>query len=381
MSSNANSLPAWLQQQAQRQPRGIALRHKHLGVWQVRRWATLDAEVRALAAALAAHGFAAGAELLVLSRPRPEALLLALAAQWLGGAAALLDPLDAGEAQVGLLRELNPDFVFAEGLDELLRVQRAGLRPTLLLYAEARGLSEWQGSATQAYAALLATPAASQFEAQARGAEVAFVFYRQTAQGGLERHTLSHAELLDEGQRLVRAEGLGAGEEALAARAFAAAGQARYLLAPWLIAGFRLNFPESLETRDRDRRELGPSLLLGTRETYGRLYAQALQRMPLPGSLARRLLDWALADRPGLLRASLGHWLLRRPLRDVLGFSRTRVPLLVGAPLAAEAQRFFAALGVAPRAWPLAESWQAAPPRRAETTWPRGQEPLMEPSR
>ncbi|MNR37341.1 hypothetical protein D3C85_1553490 [compost metagenome] len=61
-------------------------------------------------------------------------------------------------------------------------------------------------------------------------------------------------------------------EEALAARAFAASGQARYLLAPWLLAGFRLNFPERLETRDQDRRELGPSLVLGTRETYGRLH-------------------------------------------------------------------------------------------------------------
>ena len=54
-----------------------------------------------------------------------------------------------------------------------------------------------------------------------------------------------------------------ASEEALAARVFAASGQARYLLAPWLSAGFCLNFPEALATRDTDRRELGPTLGAG----------------------------------------------------------------------------------------------------------------------
>lgn len=356
------TLPEWLQWQARQQDAGIALRHKRLGVWQVRRWAQVADEVSTLADALQARGFASGSTLAILSRPRPEALLAALAAQWLGGVAALFDPLEAAGDQLELLRELQPEFVFAEGLEELQRLRAAALAPRLAFYADGRGVSEEEGGA-QAYARLLAEASAHQAAPQAHAERSAFAFYRRGVDGGHEQQRISHAELLREGRRLVGVEQLGTGEEALAARAFAAGGQARYLLAPWLIAGFRLNFPESLATRDNDRRELGPTLVAGTRETYGRLYELALARLPQPGTLQRRLVDWALARRPGLLRRTLGHALVRRPLRDVLGFSRTHAPLLVGEPLAEEAQQFFAGLGVAVRTWPDPAEWQRPPQR------------------
>ncbi|SFB21268.1 AMP-binding protein [Azotobacter beijerinckii] len=357
------SLPEWLQWQAHRQGEGIALRHKRLGIWQARNWAQVDAEVRGLAGALQVRGFAGDAQLVVLSRPRPEALLAALAAQWLGGSAALLDPLEPAAGQQELLRELQPDFVFAEGLEELERLRGAGVAPRLAFYADARGVKAQAGE--QDYARLLAGSGAAQT------GRCAFAFYRRGADGRRERQQISHAELLREGRRLVQAEQLGADEEALAARAFAAGGQARYLLAPWLIAGFRLSFPESLATRDNDRRELGPTLVAGTRETYGRLYAQVQARLPPPGSAQRRLVDWALARRPGLLRQVLGHWLVRRPLRDVLGFSRTRAPLLVGEPLPQDVQAFFAGLGVTVRAWPDPAEWHrpSAHPAPAVGGW------------
>ncbi|TKD38901.1 AMP-binding protein [Azotobacter chroococcum] len=353
------SLPEWLQWQARRQGEGIALRHKRLGIWQARSWAQVDAEVRGLAGALQVRGFAGDAQLVILSRPRPEALLAALAAQWLGGSAALLDPLEPAAGQQALLRELQPDFVFAEGLEELERLRGAGLAPRLVFYADVRGVKAQAGE--QDYARLLPGSGTVQPELLARTGRCAFAFYRRGADGRRERQQISHAELLREGRRLVQAEQLGADEEALAARAFAAGGQARYLLAPWLIAGFRLNFPESLATRDNDRRELGPTLVAGTRETYGRLYAQVQARLPPPGSAQGRLVDWALARRPGLLHRLLGHALVRRPLRDVLGFSRTRAPLLVGEPLPQEVQAFFAGLGVAVRAWSDPAEWHSPP--------------------
>lgn len=353
------SLPEWLQWQAHRQGEGIAVRHKRLGIWQARSWTQVDAEVRGLAGALQVRGFAGDAQLVVLSRPRPEALLAALAAQWLGGSAALLDPLEPAAGQQELLRELQPDFVFAEGLEELERLRGAGLAPRLAFYADVRGVKAQAGE--QDYARLLAGSGAARPELPAQTGRCAFAFYRRGADGRRERQQISHGELLREGRRLVQAEQLGAHEEALAARAFAAGGQARYLLAPWLIAGFRLNFPEGLATRDNDRRELGPTLVAGTRETYGRLYAQVQARLPPPGSAQGRLVDWALARRSGLLRQMLGDWLVRRPLRDVLGFSRTRVPLLVGEPLPQEVQAFFAGLGVAVRAWPDPAEWHSPP--------------------
>ncbi|WP_044875260.1 AMP-binding protein [Pseudomonas sp. LFM046] len=368
------TLPAWLAHQARQRPTGIALRHKRLGVWQVRNWAQVQAEVLALAGALRAAGFGPGAQLAILSRPRPEALFAALAAQWLGGTAAPFDPLEEAAGQATALRQAGADFVFAEGLEEILRVRQSDLAPTWLAYADGRGLVDPQVRAGALdYGRLLAAEA--EYGAPpVRAEDIAFAFYRQRV-AGVEQQSFSHAELLQEGERLVRGERLSEREDALAARAFAASGQARYLLAPWLLAGFRLNFPERLETRDQDRRELGPSLVLGTRETYGRLHELVRQRLPLPGSLRRRLVDWALEPDGGALRSLLGQPLVRRPLRDVLGFSRTRVALLVGAPLDEETRRFFTGLGIEVRNWPAAERWH--PVRGRDVTgWPSGQPQL-----
>ena len=361
-NTQSDTLPQWLQQQARQQGTGIALRHKRLGVWQVRTWRQLAAEVEHLAIALQVRGFVPGANLVIVSRPRPEALIAVLAAQWLGGVAALLDPLEAAAAQVPLLRELHSEWVFAEGHEEIQRLRAAGLAPRLLIYADGRGMAEVsQAGDTLAFAQLL-LGSDHRLEPQARAERTAFTFYRLGAGQRIEQQRISHAELLKEGWRLVHSEQLGRQEEALAARAFAAGSQARYLLAPWLIAGFRLNFPENLATRDQDRRELGPTLVAGTRETYERLHAQVLARLPEPGSWRRRLVDWALVAHPGALQRHLGYWLIRRPLRDVLGFSRTRAPLLVGEALAPPTLAFFQALAIEVRTWPDPAQWHRPAP-------------------
>lgn len=79
------TLPQALLLQAHTRGSAIALRYKHLGIWHTRSWSELAHEVNRLAAALQARNFRQHDDLLIISQARPEALLLALAAQWLGG--------------------------------------------------------------------------------------------------------------------------------------------------------------------------------------------------------------------------------------------------------------------------------------------------------
>jgi long-chain acyl-CoA synthetase len=134
------------------------------------------------------------------------------------------------------------------------------------------------------------------------------------------------------------------------------------LLSPWLLAGFTLNFPENLATRDTDRRELGPTLVAGTAATYQRLYTLTQSRWPLPNSWQFSFVAWALrvSQQRVPLLATLAQGLVILPLQDVLGLRRTRVPLLVGEPLSAEAEQFFRAIGIQVRGWPEASVWQAS---------------------
>jgi hypothetical protein len=338
------TLPQALLLQAATRGSAIALRYKQLGIWQVRHWSDLARDVSHLAAALHERGFGRGDDVLIISHARAEALLLALAAQWLGGSVTLLDP-DVDHRQ--LLARLKPAFVLAETLDAVQQIRRAEQAPPLLLYVDGRGVNTADAGLI-AYAGFTAGIVSEPPAPVSEPSAIAFIFH-PVAGGQPQR--LSHRQLLEGARKLVAREQLGADEEALAARVFAASGQARYLLAPWLSAGFRLNFPEALATRDTDRRELGPTVVLGTRESYARLEQWARERLPLPGTLSHRLYRWAMLPNANPVRRWLGHWLIRRPLLDVLGMSRLRVPLLVGPPLTQESAEFFGALGVRPGNW------------------------------
>lgn len=361
------TLPSWLELQADCRGDEVALRHKREGVWRERTWSEVLAEVSRVAGGLQHLGFRAQDRLVVISHPRPEALLASLAAQWLGGHAVLLDPHDEVVGQLRLIAELEPQFVFAEGREQVERLVDADRTPDLVVYADGRGMRATRAAKAgdgcadaglMAYGDLIEQGRGAEIGLRARAGEAAFSIYRRDAQGEVHVQVLRHDELLGHGRSLVRREQLGANEEAFAARAFAASAQARYLVAPWLIAGFTLNFPESLATRDNDRREIGPTLVAGTRSTYQRVEHWARERLPQHGTWQRSFVDWALAGRSGFLRRVLGYWFVQRPLRDVIGFTRTRTPLIIGEPLPEESRRFFAALGVDVRAWPEAVGWQ-----------------------
>jgi long-subunit acyl-CoA synthetase (AMP-forming) len=339
------TLPQALLLQAETRGSAIALRYKRLGIWHVRSWSELAQDVRRLAAALHQRGFSRSDDLLIISQARSEALLLALAAQWLGGSVTLLNPdLDNRP----LLTRLKPAFVLAEALDAVQQVRSTESPPRVLLYLDGRGLNTAEDRELSAYAELSVGVTADAPVPVGDSAATAFVFHPD---GHGHPQRLSHGQLLEGARKLVARESLSAREEALAARVFAASGQARYLLAPWLSAGFCLNFPEALATRDTDRRELGPTLVLGTRESYARLEFWARERLPLPGTFSHRLYRWALVPDVNIVRRWLGHWLIRRPLLDVLGLSRLRVPLLVGPALSQESAEFFGALGIHPGNW------------------------------
>lgn len=359
----AQTLPGWLQVQAHRRPHEIAIRRKIGGRWVERRWAELEKEVAQLAKMLALRGFGSGDSLILLTRARPESLLLALAAQWLGGSASMINPELDTEELLNLLTHLPLRFLFLEDSQQAERIQTLWERraqPDLLLHTEEK---EWQAIrlSHQIHYPDLAeqAPQIPLPEQKARADEIAFTFYQPQGNKAPLTLSLTHRDIVSEGQRVVQAQELTEREEALASRSFAAGGQARYLLAPWLIAGFCLNFPESLASRDRDRRELEPTLMLGAKDSYTRLAGLLKTQLDQQRSLGRYLADWAFDPDLQGLRRLLVDQLVHRPLVKWLGFARIRNALLVGEPLAPETSRIFQALGIEIRNWPDWSQWEA----------------------
>lgn len=129
------TLPQALLRQAHTRGSAIALRYKRLGIWHERSWSEVAHEVSQLAAALHQRSFGPDDNLLILSQARPEALLLALAAQWLGASVTLLDPERDNRA---LLAELRPRFVLVQDLQALQQLGERGV----VVFLDGRGLSQ-----------------------------------------------------------------------------------------------------------------------------------------------------------------------------------------------------------------------------------------------
>ncbi|WP_298609786.1 AMP-binding protein [uncultured Thiothrix sp.] len=365
MSNYPHTLTELLVYQSEQQPQGIALRYKQRGIWQTKTWKELSEVLEKLAAALIECGFGSDDSLVLITPPSSEALLLALAAQALGGKAIPLDPQLSNTELVTLLKHIDSPFLFIADTSWLQRIAAYRCELDVCIYAQ--GQDRINARYVLAYTELLESNrrvSAASFVAQANG--TAFRFYRFNADHQPEQQSFSHEWLVTHAQQLVEHEQLYEQDEVLLTRAYAAPEQARYLLAPWLVAGFRLNFPELLETRDTDRREIGPSFILGKKSTWERLIQITEQRLPKPGTWARRWIDSSLQAPPSswlkrLHYYTLGYWLVRRPLKDVLGISRTRVPLLIGEPLTPEAQAWFQRLGLDIRIYPEYQQWQVAP--------------------
>lgn len=361
------TLPAWLRHQAQHRPHALALRHKRLGAWHASSWQALATTVERLAAGLTERNFAAGDGLLLVSQPREQALLLSLAAQWSGGVAIPLDPQLDDEVLRAAVRHLKPRFVFAEDdrqVDRLLALSQH------VIDANLRDLPAHPHPSVIDYRTL-ASRRNDAFAPVAHEHGDAFGFLRVDEDGRLVEQRFTHAALVHEARHLALAEKLHAGDEAFAARGFAAAAQARYLIAPWIVSGFRLNFPESLETRDNDRRELAPTLVAGTRETYARVAQLVDDRLPGRRSWRRKLIGRALRKQAGFPERTFTWWFVARPLREVIGFSRTHAALVVGAALDDKTAALFDALRVDVHPWPDAGNWQRVTSASADAPQPR----------
>lgn len=344
------TLPGWLLEQARRRASAVALRQKRLGIWHERTWSVLADEIARAAAALEADGFGAGDVLALLGHPCAEAVVLMLAAQWLGGVAAPLPIEVEADALAGMLRTLAPKVAHGEDQEQVDRLLAAGFDGVRLIFADGRGLHAYGEATLAAYPAWLASGAERRVPpVSASAGGVAIRYAGSSAWDGADVDVLHHGDLVIGAESLLQAARLSEKDTAFAGRRFAPAGVVRYLLAPWLVGGFSINVAEGLESRDRDRREIGPTLVVGAAHTYARLRARMEARLPSVGS------RWGSWLARALTPAGSG-WLVRllvlSPLREVAGLARVRTAILIGPSADDATVEFFRCLGIELQHWP-----------------------------
>jgi long-chain acyl-CoA synthetase len=340
------------------------VRAKRHGIWVVRSWRDIAADVRAVARSMLAQGIGPGDVVAVVSENLPEVYVAEYAAHSVGAAVTCLYP-DVSPSELRyVLGHSGARLLIAEDqeqVDKFLSLDADGAgKVERVIYIDRRGL--WQGTDARlvAYADFAREgerdAAARDGELQRRieGAsdtDIAALCYTSGTTGAPKGVVLTHRYMLDNAYRLLASFAIPAGIDYLSYISPAWAAEQITGLGLALLAPMVVHFAEKPETVQHDLREIGAQFLLFTPRQWEMMASAVEAQMQDAGPLRRRLFEWALRSRgTGAAAPPLRSWaaerLMLRALRDNLGLKRAIVALSAGSGLSAEVFRRFHALGV-----------------------------------
>ncbi len=371
--ADTNTLPKLLRLNAKTSGRLPGMREKDRGIWQTYSWRACQEHVRSFAQGLAAQGFKRGDKLSVLGDNRARLYWAQLAAQALGGISVPLYQDSIASELAYVLQHAEVSVVVAEDqeqVDKVLSLQSELPNLRLVVYEDSRGMSGYAHSILKSFAELEAMGSTfgkeqpDYFEREVdrgQGSDIAAIVYTSGTTGRSKGVLLSHANMIVTAETFAAVEPLGRGDNWLCYLPMGWVGDMTYSLGTSMVSRATCNCPESPETVQRDLRELGPSMFLAPPRIWESMLTGLQVKAADASWVKRHVFEYfrALAERCELLKTDgkpipamtrlgyrIGEVFVYGPVRDQLGLRNARTCLTGGAPLGADAFRFFRSFGI-----------------------------------
>lgn len=372
--STPETLPQWFVRTARAYgDRRVAMRQKHLGIWQEYTWAECYEHVRLVCLGLVELGLRRGEKVAIIGDNDPQYYWAQLAVQAAGGVAVGVFTDSTPPEVRYIVDHSDAVIVFAkdqEQVDKMLAIRSQVPRVRRVIYWEEKGLWHYDDPWLMSFGALEALgrerdgrdPA--EFErlvAEGRRDDVAILCYTSGTTSLPKGAMITHGNLIWGHDSFSQVDPRAPDEDYVSFLPLAWITEHVLGVANHVIDGMVVNFPEAPETVQENIREIAPRVLLFNSRLWENLVALVqvkmadttrinkwLYRLFLP--VGYKVAELRLTGRHVPLLWRLLYWLgnvaIFAPLRDKLGLSRVTSAYTAGAALSPDVIRFFRAIGV-----------------------------------
>ena len=369
----ADTFPKILIENARNSGSRPAYRQKDLGIWQTVTWQEAADIAREMGLGLASLGLERGDKVAVIGQNTTLMYIAFDAVQSVGGIPVPLYADSVAEEMSYVLDHAGVRFALCQNQEQIDKVDTMRERVSRieqLIYEEHKGMRRYQQPDILSIDAL--RDAGRAYEqanpdffreqvAMGRGEDLAIIVYTSGTTGNPKGVMLSYDALLRSARLARDLEGLGPEEEVLAYLPLAWVGDHFISHAQHHVTGFTVNCPESPDTLIADLRDIGPTLFIAPPAIFENFLTQIGIRIVDAAKLKQALYNRAVAlarrvgepilngERVGIvdrLLYMLCEFCVYGPLKNNLGFSRTRIAYTGGAPLGEEVFSFYRSIGV-----------------------------------
>ena len=366
------TIPGRLVHLARTRPDQVAIREKRLGVWQEVTWGQYLEHVRAMAMALLDLGVGEGDHVAILSDNRPEWVYADLAAQAIGARSVGVYPTNPPSEVAYVVSHSESVVLVCEDQEQVDKaIEARGEIPEVrtVVVVDPRGTTDYDDDRLVTWHELeargreLAEQRPDELErriADLDPDEPAMVVYTSGTTGPPKGALLTHRNATSSSDASIEAFGYSEDEVVLSYLPLCHVAEKIFTLYLPTASGACVHFGESIDTVQRDVREVAPTVFLGVPRIWEKMRSAAEVKMQDASPVKRKLFTyWSRVGREiaarrlrgeqtamDRLRWKVGDLLVFRPLQERLGLRRCWFPVSGAAPIGQDVLEWFHGIGV-----------------------------------
>lgn len=368
------TMPQLMLERSKLHPNTVSMRYKEYGIWNELTWSDVEEQVRYATLGLQALGFQKGEKLAILADNIPEWPIMLLSVHSLGGVVVGVYSSSVKEEVNYMVNYVEASIVFAEDqeqVDKLLEQRDNFPNVRKVIFEDTRGMREyfaddwfksWEQLLELGKVENQKSPEAfTTLVANTNPDDLCTFATTSGTTGKPKAAMLTARNFMDIARQTQDVLQIKPGMDYLSYLPFAWMPEQFYAISMSLYSGSVINFPESADTAFTDLKEIGPHIMFGAARIWETIQSQVFVRIdesyPINRwmykrmlKLAERYADYEMQGKaiPFGLRLAypLAHFLMFRPLKDVLGFLRLQHAYTGGSALGPDTLKFFRAIGI-----------------------------------